>query len=230
MGVGGLRPAPARDRRAARAERASRWPAIIAATALAACSRPSAPAAGGAPRLLDPAAQRTAAERIVRGFVDVCVNAADALAATHGLQAQGWPPFGAVWREPTSVFYAAKPTAASPAGMFVLSDLRSGGAQVLSCVAHYGAGDAAAMREVLERRWGPGEVADLPDSRQWTFRLAHGALTPVPGVRGRIDPGALAALRPGEALVYAQVSYNAQTRDVASLVSVWRRAAPPGRP
>jgi hypothetical protein len=202
---------------------------MVAATALAACNQSSTPAASGLPRLLDPTAQRTAAARIQRGFIDVCLGAPDALAATRGLEAEGWPSFGVVWRAPASVFYAAKPSAASPAGMFVLETQRLvGGASEVTCVAHYGAGDHAIMRDTLERHWGPGGAADRPESRQWTFRLAGGALTPIPGAPGRMSPTDLAALRPGEALVYAQVAYNPQIHDVASLISIWRVAARPG--
>jgi hypothetical protein len=190
----------------------------------------------GAPigqRPLDPAAQRVAAEKLARGFAEVCLSATDALAATRALQAQGWPAFGAVWNQPGSVFYAAKPSPASPAGLFVMSDVRRAEPPMTSnitCVGHYPAEGAAAMIQAMERRWGASHdgPVSLAGSRAWTFRMVGGALTTIStsgAADGPVQAAELASLGPGEALVYFQVSYNPLLHDVASVASVWRPAS-----
>ena len=150
---------------------------IVAFAALAACGRPGAPPVPQQ-QPLDPLAQRTAADRIARGFVEVCLTTTDALAATRALQSQGWPAFGVVWNQPDSVFYAAKPSPASPAGLFVMGDRRRAdiGAPVkaqLTCVGHYQANGSAPMVQAIERRWGlshdgpPALRAAAPGRSEW---------------------------------------------------------------
>jgi hypothetical protein len=189
----------------------------------ASCGQSGAPPAS--PTLLGPAAQQAAAAKLARGFAEVCLTTKDALAATHALQAQGWPPFGVVWDQPDSTFYAAKPTPTSPAGLFVISALRSGGTDGLSCVGHYPADGDAPMVAAIEQRWGPSQAgpASLGAGRAWAFRMHDGVLAPIPismGAGGPATAAALASLRPNEALVYAQVFYNRPYHDVASLTSV----------
>jgi hypothetical protein len=201
----------------------------VAALALAACGRLGAPVQQ---RPLDPAAQQAAAEKLARGFADVCVSATDPLAATRALQAEGWPPFGAVFNQPGHVFFAAKPSAASPAGLFVIYDLRRSEPPMTSnitCVGHYPAEGADPMVRAMERRWGASHdgPSSLAGSHAWTFRMTNGALSSVSSsgaADGPVTHAVLASLRPGEALVYLQVSYSPMIHDVASLVSVWRPA------
>jgi hypothetical protein len=201
----------------------------VAALALAACGRLGAPVQRPS---LDPAAQQVAAEKLARGFADPCVSATDPLAATRSLQAQGWPTFAAVFNQPGHVFYAAKPSTASPAGLYVIYDLRRDEPPTTSnmtCVGHYPADGAGPMVQAMERRWGASHDGppSLAGSRAWTFRMANGALTPVSSsgaTDGPVTRAVLASLRPGEALVYLQVFYSAPLHDVASLVSVWRPA------
>jgi hypothetical protein len=153
------------------------------------------------------------------------LNVRDPLAATHALQAQGWPPFGVVWDEPGSVFYAAKPSPALPAGLWVISDRKPGQpTAALSCFGHYPAGGYQPMVEAIERRWGPSQAgpSTYPSSRAWAFRMTNGAFARLQ--MGAPTAAALAQLRPGEALVHAQVFYNAPYHDVASAVSVSRLA------
>jgi hypothetical protein len=204
--------------------------ALAAVLLLVACGRSSIPQQPP----LDPVAQHRVAELLARGFVDVCLPATDALAATRALQSQGWPAFGVVWNDPGSVFYAAKPSPALPAGLFVMGDRRQSdvGAPVnaqVTCVGHYPADGAAPMVQAIERRWGASHDGplSLAGSRAWTFRMENGALTAVStsgATDGPVQAAMLAALRPGEALVYAQVSYNPLLQDVASVISVWRPA------
>lgn len=203
--------------------------ATVVAVGVAACGRIGAPVVQ---RPLDPAAQRAAAEKLARGFAEVCLTATDALAATRALQAQGWPAFGVVWNQPGSVFYAAKPSPASPAGLFVINDVRHAEPPMttnMTCVGHYPAEGAGPMIQAMERRWGASHDGPVSPagSRAWTFRMAGGALTTVStsgATDGPVQAAELASLGPGEALVYFQVSYNPLLRDVASLVSVWRPA------
>jgi len=209
---------------------AARRASLAVVLLLAACGRSGIPQQPP----LDPIAQRTVAERLARGFVEVCLTNIDALAATRALQSQGWPAFGVVWNHPGSVFYAAKPSPVLPAGLFVMGDRRQSdvGAPVnaqLTCVGHYSADGAAPMVQAIERRWGASHdgPVSLAGSRAWTFRMENGALTPVStsgATEGPVQAAMLAALRPGEALVYAQVFYSPMTHDVASVVSVWRPA------
>jgi hypothetical protein len=191
----------------------------MAMLGLAACGRGGGPPS--TPALLDAAGQRTAAEKIARSFAEGCLASADALSATRALQTQGWPPFNVVWDQPDSIFYAAKPSPASPAGLFVVGDRSRPGARRLTCVGHYLAEGIGPMIQALERRWGPSRPgpASLPGSHIWSFRMKGGGeLTAAgPGL-----PPSDPALAPGETLVYAQVSYNQPYRDVASLVTVWR--------
>jgi hypothetical protein len=204
--------------------------AAVAALALAACGWLGAPVQQ---RPLDPAAQQAVAEKLARGFADVCVSSTDPLAATRALQAEGWPTFGAVFNQPGHVFYAANPTAASPAGLYVIYDLRRAVPPMTSnitCVGHYPAEAAGPMVQAMERRWGASHdgPSSLVGSRAWTFRMANGALSPVSAsgaTDGPVTQVVLASLRPGEALVYFQVFYNPMLHDVASLVSVWRPAS-----
>jgi hypothetical protein len=206
--------------------------AVIAVTAvaLAACGRLGAPVGQ---RPLDPAAQRAAAEKLARGFAEVCLSATDAPAATRALQAQGWPPFAVVWNQPGSVFYAAKPSPASPAGLFVMNDVRRAEPPMTSnitCVGHYPAEGAGPMIQAMERRWGAshGGPVSLAGSRAWTFRMAGAALTTVStsgATDGPVQAAEIASLGPGEALVYFQVSYNPLLHDVASVASAWRPAS-----
>ena len=178
-------------------------------------------------RPLSPEAQAAAAEKLARGFADVCLTAADAAAATRALQAQGWPMFGTVWSGPQSVFFAAKPSAASPAGLFVIGAPRWNGtpAYQLTCVGHYPAESSDAARQAMERRWGPSQPGSqtYPGSRSWSFRLRPGATDLEPAAGGLPQTPAIAALAPGEALIYGQVYYNGPLHDVASLVAVYRR-------
>jgi hypothetical protein len=83
---------------------ARRAVAAITTLALTGCGWLGAPIQQ---RPLAPAAQRAAAEKLARGFADVCVSATDPLVATHALQAEGWPSFGVVYSQPGHVFYAA---------------------------------------------------------------------------------------------------------------------------
>jgi hypothetical protein len=201
----------------------------VVAVAVTACGRPGAPVGQ---RPLDPAAQRAAAEKLARGFAEVCLSATDAPAATRALQAQGWPAFGVVWNQPGSVFYAAKASPASPAGLFVMNDIRTAEPPMTSnitCVGHYAAEGAGPMIQAMERRWGASHDGPigLAGSRAWTFRMVGGALTTVStsdATDGPVQAAVLASLRPGEALVYFQVSYNPLLHDVASVASVWRPA------
>jgi hypothetical protein len=113
----------------------------------------------------------------------------------------------------------------------VIEDRPAGaGVRGMSCVGHYPAEDAAPMVKALESRWGasrPGPET-YPASRAWAFRMAGGVRSDAPiadGAGGPATAAALAALHPGEALVYGQVFQNASLGDVASLVSVRRRGA-----
>jgi hypothetical protein len=203
----------------------------VAALMLAACGRLGAPIA---PRPLGPSAQQAAAQKLARGFGDVCLTATDALAATRALQAEGWPAFSVVLNQPGHASYAAEPSPASPAGLYVITDRRPGEPPTpttdnLTCVGHYPAEGAGPMIQAMERRWGPSHDGplSLAGSRAWTFRMANGALTTIStsGVTdGPIQAAALASLRPGEALVYFQVSYTPLLHDVAAVSSVWRAA------
>jgi hypothetical protein len=195
---------------------------------LAACARQDAPPPV---QQLDAAAQRVAAEKIASSFAEVCLNAIDLQAALRDLEAQGWPRFVQVWNQPDSVFYAARPSAALPAGLFVVADRPWPGRPIaqLTCVGHYGAADAAPMLQALERRWGKSQPgpSNVPGARAWAYRLAKGALSPIAAEEGPVGPtsaAAAGALGSGEAIVYAQVSYSAALKDVASLIVV-RRAA-----
>jgi hypothetical protein len=204
--------------------------ALAAVLLLSACGRSGIPQ----PSPLDPVAQRTVAEKLGRGFAEVCLTTTDALAATRALQSQGWPAFGLVWNQPGSVFYAAKPSPALPAGLFVMGDRRQSdiGAPVnaqVTCVGHYQADGAAPMVQAIERRWGASHDGPLSlvGSRAWTFRMENGVLTPVStsgATDGPVQAAMLNALRPGQALVYAQVFYSPLLHDVASIISVWRPA------
>jgi hypothetical protein len=213
-------------------------PAAAAALMLGvcACQRPAAPDTV-AIHPLDPASQRAAADKIARAFVGPCLAVADALSTTRKLQAQGWPAFATMWNEPDSVFYAAKPSPASPASLYVLGDRQDvGGFQgaptvriaSLECVGHYAADDAKPMVRAIEARWGPSREgpARTPGSRSWSFLYKGGVLTPLPiaaSSGGPATAAALAGLGPGEALVSADVSYNAAYHDVASGFSIrWR--------
>jgi hypothetical protein len=195
-----------------------------AALALAGCDRTP-----GVPdwRPLDAAAQAAVAGKLARAYAGPCLSEASARAAADKLQAQGWPAFNAVWNQPGSLFLAAKPSAAAPVGLFVISN-NSPGLRELNCVGHYSALDAAAMTAAVERVWGPGEPSlspAAPGAQAWVFLLKSGRRTPLPASAGPGGAGAvaaLAALRPGEAFVYVQVSYNPAQRGVASLVSVRR--------
>ncbi len=208
--------------------------AATAATAVlgvVACGRSSAP---GPVQLLDPAAQHAAAQKVARAFVEVCLTAPDALAATRTLENQGWPRFGVVWKQPDSVFYAAKPSPASPAGLFVIGDRRLGEGRLrrtavsqIICVGHYPADEAIPMVQAIERRWGPSREGprDRPASREWAYRMKNGVLAAAPLSEALGRTAAASSPAPGEALVYAQVFYNPSLHDVASLVSIRRPAA-----
>lgn len=204
--------------------------AAIAAFVLsaAACQRLSA--ASGIVHPLDPASQQIAAQMVAGAFAGPCLAIRDPRSSTGALQALGWRSFGVVWDQPDSTFYAAKPSPTAPAGLFVISDRQASPVPIadLQCVGHYAADDPAPMVQAIERRWGPSRDGPprLPASRAWAFRYSGGALTPAPiaeGAGGPATAAALAGLGEGEALVYAQVSYNAPTHDIASLVSVRRR-------
>jgi hypothetical protein len=176
-------------------------------------------------RPLDPAAERAAAEQLAAAFAGACLTEPDAGAAIQALRARGWPAFNTVWRQPTSVFYAAPP---SPAGLFVIGDRPFGGvrnARRLTCVGHYPATTAAPMAAAIARRWGPGRVGDGPyvGAQVWTFRLKAGVLTPDPTVRG-LSPAEAGRLAPDEAQVFVQVFHNRAQNDVASLIAVGRSA------
>jgi len=176
---------------------------------------------------LEPAAQTLAAERLAAAFAGDCLSAANAAAATRALEAKGWPSFGTIWSEPQP-FYAAKPSAASPAGLFVLGTPRWNGTAVyqLTCVGHYPALTAAPMQATMERRWGPGRpgATAYPGAIAWEFRLRPGA-PPEPVGVSLPSAADVAALAPGEAIAYGQVYYNASQQDVASLMAVYRRPA-----
>ncbi|HXQ17747.1 MAG TPA: hypothetical protein VN814_24275 [Caulobacteraceae bacterium] len=204
--------------------------ALAAVLLLAACGRSEIPQQPP----LGPVAQRAVAERIARGFAEVCLTTTDALSATRTLQSQGWPAFGVVWNHPGSVSYAATPSPALPAGLSVMGDRRQSdvGAPVnlqLTCVGHYQADGAAPMVQAIERRWGASHDGppSLAGSRAWTFRMENGAFTTVStsgATDGPVQAAMLTALRPGEALVYLQVFYSPMMHDVASVISVWRPA------
>jgi hypothetical protein len=208
---------------------APRKAVMVVVLGVAACGRVSAPTAPFQQQSLDPAAQHAAAEKIARGFAGVCLTARDALAATRALESQGWPRFGVVWDQLDSVFYAAKPSPASPAGLFVISDQRWQGTATfqMTCVGHYPADGALPMIEAIERRWGASQPgpSTLPNSRAWAFRMVNGTLTPTPaslGFGGPATAAALGGLRAGEAFIFVQVYYNPALHDVASLVSIRR--------
>ena len=197
---------------------------VLALLGASACVRTDVP---GRVRLISPAEQQAAAEKIARAFVEVCLTEPDPAAARRMLRSRGWPHWGQVWDDADGVFLAARPFPGSPAGLFVLVDRGRPG---LTCVGHYPAGVAdgdAPMVGAIERRWGPSRAgpARSPGSRAWAFRIRNGAVAPADvseGAGGPATAAALAALRPGEALVYAEVSYNAYIHDVASVVSVRR--------
>ena len=200
----------------------------MASVALAACQKVDAPTPTPP---LAPAAQRAAAEKIAAGFADVCLHTTDALEATRALSARGWPRFGTVWREPNSVFYAAKPSSASPAGLFVNGDRRLGGLAIdqLACVGHYPAEGDGPMVKAIQRRWGEGQerTGRAPPTRAWAFRMTDAGLSPMPieaAFGGPATALTLRSLRPGEALVFIQVTYNPAYNDVGSIMSVRRPA------
>jgi len=195
--------------------------AIGLSASLAACDLLS-PAPKRQPPL-DPAAERAAAEKLASAFAGACLTEPDPTAATRALRAAGWPSFNTVWREPTSVFYAAPP---SPAGLFVIGDRSWGGvagARQLTCVGHYPAKTGAPMVTAIARRWGPGRTGAGPyaGAQVWTFRMKANVVTPVSATRG-ISPTEAALLAPGEAQVFVQVFYNPALGDVASLIAVSR--------
>ena len=195
--------------------------ALLAAMTLASCGRRDDKAA--VVRVLDAATQRVAAEKLVRAFADVCLSAVDAHTAVEALKSKGWPAFTVVWDESDGIFYAAKP---SPAGLFVIGSQR-GSAVNLTCVGHYAADRAKPMLSAMEGQWGASGLgpAMYRESRAWSFTMRNGALASLPpnvGGGGPATAAALASLRPGQALVYAQVYANRPYRDVASLLSVWR--------
>jgi hypothetical protein len=153
---------------------------------------------------LTAANQKIAAERLTDAFASVCFSATEAPAAARALEGRGWPRMNVVWAQP--------------------------GSDRATCVGHFPAADDAAMLEAMEKRWGAsGEGPDIvPKSRAWTFVMKDGALTPAAAASGSGGPptaAALAALQPGEALVYLQVAYNPVLHDVASLAAVSRPAA-----
>jgi hypothetical protein len=191
---------------------------VVAAMALSACGGPGAP-----PALLDAAAQHTAAEKIASAFAGACLAMDDATGASGVLATKGWPRFGVVWDQPDSIFFAAKPSSASPAGLFVIGDRSQPAARRLTCVGHYPAEGIGPMVEAIERRWGPSRPgpASLPGSRVWSFRMKPGADLVSDSAA---LPSVATAPAAGERLVYVQVSHNPQLRDVASLVTVWRPA------
>jgi hypothetical protein len=176
---------------------------------------------------LEPKAQALAAEQLTAAFAGDCLTAANAQAATHALEAKGWPRFGTVWTEPAP-FYAAKPSPASPAGLWVLGTpgWNATAAYQLTCVGHYPALTAARMQAAMEARWGPGRpgATAYPGAIAWEFRLRPGA-PPTPLDVSLPRPADVAALEPGEAIAYGQVYYNAAQTDVASLMAVYRRPA-----
>jgi hypothetical protein len=201
------------------------WRTVAAAgvaICVAACGRQDAPQPQ---RPLDPAAQAAAAEQLASAFAGACLSEPDAGAAIQALRSRGWPAFNTVWREPTSVFYAAPP---SPAGLFVIGERPVGGvggARRLTCVGHYPATTAAPMAAAIARRWGPGRPGDGPfvGALVWTFRVRGGVVTPDPTVRG-LSPAEAGRLAPDEAQVFVQVFYNRNLNDVASLIAVGRSA------
>jgi hypothetical protein len=200
---------------------------MVVAIAVSACGPLGAPAPQ-AP--LSESDQQVAAEQLARAFTGICLSATDARTATQALQAQGWSPFGAVWADPGSLFYAAKPSRAFPSGLWVFADRHRAGQAVpdILCVGHYPALGDGPMVAAMEHHWGAsqGGSAIYPGSQSWTFRMRNAVLTPGgDGGGGPATAAALASLGPGEALVYAQVFYNANQHDVASLVSVRRRGA-----
>jgi hypothetical protein len=195
--------------------------------ALAGCDRVTNLVSPRPAKPLEPAAQALAADRLTAAFAGDCLTAANAEAATRALEAKGWPSFGTVWSGPQP-FYAAKPSKASPAGLFVLGTPRWNGtaAYQLTCVGHYPALTAAPMQAAMEARWGPGRPGQTtyPGSTAWEFRLRPGAPPTLVGV-SLPSAADVAALAPGEAIAYGQVYYNAAQRDVASLMAVYRRPA-----
>lgn len=197
------------------------------AAALALCGCSPLGAAPGAPAL-PPAEQASAADRIARAFTGACLSAPDAETAVAAIQAQGWPAFRRIWSRPDSVFYATRPGSDTPVRLLITSDrTRPGPARPrLSCVSHYVAGDAAPMVAAFEQRWGASRPGPR-GGRVWSFRRsAAGALAAAPireGAGAETLAAALSALQPGDALVYAQVTYTAGRHDVAALVTVRRQ-------
>jgi hypothetical protein len=200
---------------------------LAAASVLAACGQRGAPAVPPE-RPLDPAAQRAAAQQLVRAFAETCLSATEALGATQALISRGWPPFNEVWKLADSAFYSGHSSPDSPVTLFVIDDRKWIGRSLhdLLCVGHYSAADATAMVDAMTQRWGPSQPG-RPDissgARAWAFRRANGALQPTPvsdGAGGPPTAAAIASLRDGEAIVYMEVFYNASLHDVASLVSI----------
>jgi hypothetical protein len=192
----------------------------FAVLGLAGCER-FRTALGVAP-LLDRATQQAAAEKLTDAYAEVCLSAQDAGEAARALEAKGWPRFTTVWNAPDSVFYAAKP---SPAGLFVNGDRRRVGqpTYALTCTGHYQADGAQPMLAAMRARWGADREGSrvYPGSRAWAFVLDRGRLSALPDV-GFPTAAQRAALRPGQALVYSQVSYQPAQHDVASMVSIVR--------
>jgi len=209
---------------------AARRAVLAVVVLLAACGRPGAPLFPQQ-RPLDPAAQRMVAEKVARGFAEVCLPATDALATTRALQAQGWPAFALISDLPGNLTYTAQPTAASPASLSVIMDPRRGepARSDLTCVAHYPAASDALITQAIERRWGASHDGpiSLSGSRAWTFRMENGALTSLSSsgaADGPVTKAALAGLHGGQALVYAEVFNQPVLNDVTSVVTVWRPA------